>query len=227
MAEAKKSDLGVRTVSGIVMIAVAGFAIWSGGWVVRVFAIGVGFAALYEWVGLARKVAKSSLYLGLWAIFGALYIGIGIYGLIALGALDNFAPLIPILAVIGVDVGAYFAGRTFGGPKIAPAISPSKTWSGLIGGMAGASAMLVAVSAILKAYEPILGISYLTLAFCGCIIAIIAQTGDFFESWMKRRAGVKDSSKLIPGHGGVLDRIDGLLAVMAVATITNCISKSL
>jgi phosphatidate cytidylyltransferase len=116
-----------------------------------------------------------------------------------------------ILAVILTDIGAYFAGRTFGGPKIAPAISPSKTWSGLAGGMVGAAVALIAVT---YQAEGFVDIGWKILA--GMAVAVVAQLGDFFESWMKRRAGVKDSGKLIPGHGGLFDRLDGLLGVMFV-----------
>jgi phosphatidate cytidylyltransferase len=116
-----------------------------------------------------------------------------------------------ILPVIATDIGAYFAGRTIGGPKIAPAISPSKTWAGLFGAIVLASLALVLLSqwssggaAVVNWREAVLG---------GLVVAVVAQAGDFFESWMKRRAGVKDSGRIIPGHGGLFDRVDGLLAV--------------
>ena len=103
------------------------------------------------------------------------------------------------------------AGRAVGGPKIAPRISPSKTWAGLCGGIAGA----IAVIYLAEKQTGAVGTVPLIVAF-GVAAAIIAQTGDFFESWMKRRAGVKDSGNLIPGHGGLFDRVDGLLAVCFV-----------
>jgi phosphatidate cytidylyltransferase len=157
----------------------------------------------------------------------------------------TLAPLLTVLAaVIAVDVGAYFTGRTFGGPKIAPAISPSKTWSGLVGGALGATLALFAAAMLWRN-----GSIWLTqagfvadapacfgmqpcwyleagaipvFAMClmtGILLAICAQAGDFFESWMKRRAGVKDSGNLIPGHGGAFDRVDGLLAVLFVLAL--------
>ena len=120
-------------------------------------------------------------------------------------------------AVVLVDVGAYFAGRTIGGPKIAPAISPSKTWAGLLGGVIGATIALIVyfgLGGAAAGYRNFSGLPMvIELLPFGAAIAVVAQIGDFFESWLKRRAGVKDSSNLIPGHGGVLDRIDGLLAV--------------
>jgi phosphatidate cytidylyltransferase len=93
-------------------------------------------------------------------------------------------------------------------PKLAPRISPSKTWSGLIGGMAGA-----AVLGWLARYWLELGSPFL---YIGAIMGAVAQGGDLYESWMKRRAGVKDSGTILPGHGGVLDRLDGFLPVILV-----------
>ncbi|WEK45067.1 MAG: phosphatidate cytidylyltransferase [Candidatus Sphingomonas colombiensis] len=107
------------------------------------------------------------------------------------------------------DIGAYFAGRAIGGPKLAPAISPNKTWAGLIGGVAAASAF----GAFMHWQY---GLPWrMTLATPA--LAVLAQSGDLYESWLKRRAGVKDSGTLIPGHGGVMDRLDGLVPVAPVA----------
>ncbi|WP_298670106.1 phosphatidate cytidylyltransferase [uncultured Sphingomonas sp.] len=107
------------------------------------------------------------------------------------------------------DIGAYFAGRAIGGPKLAPAISPNKTWAGLIGGVVAASAL-----AIFMHWQ--YGLPWrMTLATP--VLAVLAQGGDLYESWLKRRAGVKDSGTLIPGHGGVMDRLDGLVPVAPVA----------
>jgi CDP-diglyceride synthetase len=99
-----------------------------------------------------------------------------------------------------VDIAAYTSGRMIGGPKIAPSISPNKTWAGLIGAMIG----LGIFSYVLFPATPLIWLAAMPLA-------IIAQMGDFFESWLKRKAGLKDSGTLLPGHGGVLDRIDGLI----------------
>lgn len=116
--------------------------------------------------------------------------------------------LMPMLAVWATDTGAYFSGRTIGGAKIAPKISPNKTWAGLIGGMIAAALVMGGMALYAQIdHAPV----YFVL---GAILAVIAQIGDFFESWLKRRAGVKDSGALIPGHGGVLDRIDGVLTAL-------------
>jgi phosphatidate cytidylyltransferase len=116
-----------------------------------------------------------------------------------------------LFVVWATDTFAYIAGRTIGGRKLAPAFSPNKTWTGLCGGMAGAA--LVGLIASLWLH---LG-SALGLAIVSAFIALVAQAGDIFESALKRRAGVKDSSRLIPGHGGVFDRVDGLITAVVAA----------
>ena len=107
--------------------------------------------------------------------------------------------------VWATDIGAYFGGRLIGGPKIAPRISPSKTWAGLISGAAAAGLFGFVLANYLGAAQPAWAL------LLGPVLAVVAQAGDFVESWLKREAGLKDSSHLIPGHGGILDRIDGLI----------------
>ena len=111
--------------------------------------------------------------------------------------------------VWATDIGAYFAGRTIGGPKLAPAISPGKTWAGLAGGV-------LLASLVAAAMHRGLGLP-LRLTLATPVLAVLAQAGDLYESWLKRRAGVKDSGHLLPGHGGVMDRLDGLVPVAPVA----------
>jgi phosphatidate cytidylyltransferase len=111
------------------------------------------------------------------------------------------------LAIVwATDIGAYFVGRYFGGPKLAPSISPAKTWSGLVGG-AVAAGVAGPIIASQGHNMP------LACYFLGAPLGLLAQGGDLFESWLKRVAGVKDSGTLIPGHGGVLDRLDGVVPV--------------
>jgi phosphatidate cytidylyltransferase len=120
-----------------------------------------------------------------------------------------------LLTVVVTDTGAFFAGRLIGGPRLAPRISPKKTWAGL-GGAVVASFALGLVFASFDPSAP----PAATLALAGASLAVIAQTGDLAESWVKRHFGVKDSSGLIPGHGGILDRVDGLVAAaMALALV--------
>lgn len=220
-----RSDLRTRAISAVVMIAVAGVALALGGpaWLAFVGTVAVG--VIWEWQRLIRGFTSTIASRIAWSILGVAYVGVAAATLMALRRDDWVRPLLPVLAVIATDVGAYFAGRTFGGPKIAPSISPSKTWAGLVGGMAAAAISLAflagAISYLMSGMSSngasvgaALGHSTALAALFGAIIAVVAQAGDFFESWMKRRAGVKDSSNLIPGHGGLFDRVDGLLAVL-------------
>lgn len=120
--------------------------------------------------------------------------------------------LVVALAISACDTGAYFCGRLIGGPKLAPLISPSKTWSGSCGGIIAAVLVLLPV-VTLEIYP----ISMLIIG--GVVIAALSQIGDLMESQLKRRLGVKDSSRLIPGHGGFLDRFDGYLTVLPVLAV--------
>jgi phosphatidate cytidylyltransferase len=224
-APVKKSDLGVRTASAVVMLAAAGLALWLGGLVLDTFVLLVALAVLAEFAGLVFKMGLDAPAKAAALIAGAIYIGYAALVLLLLPAL--YVALL-VGAVVATDIGAYFVGRAIGGPKIAPRISPSKTWAGLLGGMAGAALwMALALGAARYALSGLggqeIGAAQAFLAreiglggLAGACMAIAAQAGDFLESWLKRRAGVKDSSNLIPGHGGVFDRIDGLLPVAII-----------
>ena len=122
-----------------------------------------------------------------------------------------------LFAVWATDTFAYFAGRGIGGPKLAPSLSPNKTWAGLIGGMFGAALIGFITSVWFGLGSPAL------LALVSAVIAVVAQAGDIFESALKRRAGVKDSGKLIPGHGGILDRVDGLVTAALAAGLIGAL----
>lgn len=219
LADAKgpstNADLPVRIASAIVMIAVAGTALWMGGWAWKAFVFAVALVCYGEF---ARLLVKATQNIGV-RIFGAV-VGAGLLCLAALAMIAMpVAVLFGVLAVvIATDVGAYFAGRTIGGPKIAPKISPSKTWAGLIGG-ATLAGLVSAGSFVYQTGEFVLRPMLFIAFLIGALLACLAQSGDFFESWLKRKAGVKDSSNLIPGHGGVYDRIDGLLPVAISAAI--------
>ena len=142
--------------------------------------------------------------------WGLVYVGIPAFALIVLEWARFDIVFWLMLVTWSSDIFAYFAGRAIGGPKLAPTISPNKTWAGLIGGIGGA-----AVIGAAAAYAFDLGPVFL---LAGAPMGLIAQLGDLYESRVKRRAGVKDSGTLLPGHGGVLDRLDGLLPVI-VATL--------
>ncbi|WP_207478814.1 phosphatidate cytidylyltransferase [Arenibaculum pallidiluteum] len=127
--------------------------------------------------------------------------------------------LLVLLAVWATDTGAYAAGRLIGGPKLAPRVSPKKTWAGLLGGMLASGISAWAIARGFGAASPA------TAAALGAGIAVVSQMGDLFESWVKRRYGVKDSGHLIPGHGGLLDRVDGLLVAAPVFALLHAASR--
>lgn len=226
VAEPKKSDLKVRVASAVVMLAIAGTAFWFGGLTLDLFVVAIAFGVFVEYVLLASKIAPTPIALMPMVIGGAIYIG---WAALALVVMPEPVLAVVIGLVICTDTGAYFTGRALGGPKIAPKISPSKTWSGLAGGMAAAGiwtgVALFAANYFDQALSPTgqsLVVAFRSTnvgsaAIIGATLAIFAQAGDFYESWMKRRAGVKDSSRLIPGHGGLFDRVDGLLPVAIIA----------
>jgi len=220
--QSRSADLAVRTASAAVMLAVAGTALWMGGTVFTFFVALVAFLVVLEWRGLVVRFPEDSFAKGVWMAVGGIYAAFACAAVLILHDQKLFTPV--LIAVIGTDVGAYFTGRTIGGPKIAPSISPSKTWAGLFGGMVGATAMLLLVTQLQLNGTIDLAASQGFSLWIGPFIAIVAQAGDFFESWMKRRAGVKDSGTLIPGHGGMFDRVDGLLAAsVAVFALTAAI----
>jgi phosphatidate cytidylyltransferase len=165
-----------------------------------------GFAALAVLAVLigaaSRRVAMG---------WGVLYIALPSFALLSLAWVWEVLVLWVFAITWATDIFAYFAGRAIGGPKLAPKISPNKTWAGLIGGMAGAGLLGWAV-----AYWFEMEWFFLWM---GAPLGFIAQLSDLYESWEKRRAGVKDSGSLLPGHGGVLDRLDGLLGVAAATTL--------
>jgi phosphatidate cytidylyltransferase len=175
------------------------------------------------WKGFAGIVGLGLLY-GLLTRrpamgWGLVYIGLPSFALIVLEWSDIYLVFWLMLVTWATDIFAYFAGRAIGGPKLAPKISPNKTWAGLIGGMAGAAAIgglaawLMDISAELPEF-----------LWLGAPMGLLAQLGDLYESRVKRRLGVKDSGTLLPGHGGVLDRLDGLLPVI-LATLLVLIAS--
>lgn len=151
--------------------------------------------------------------LNLWVVSGVAYIGLPAMAFLILRG-ENQSGMLTIMWLFAVvwaaDICAYFAGRVIGGPKLAPRISPKKTWAGLWGAVAGS-----AVTGAAVAYFAGLA-DFIPLGLLGGALAIVEQLGDLFESALKRHYGVKDSGRLIPGHGGVLDRVDGLVAASLI-----------
>jgi phosphatidate cytidylyltransferase len=151
-----------------------------------------------------------------WRYFGVVYVSVPPIALVLLreDPVHGIAAIVLVMLMVwAADTLAYFAGRIIGGPKLAPAISPKKTWAGLIGAMAGSALAALAVVKALGLPSPFI------LVLIAALLAIVEQAGDLFKSAMKRQYGVKDSGSLIPGHGGVIDRVDGLVAVATAAAI--------
>ncbi|MBB4858544.1 phosphatidate cytidylyltransferase [Novosphingobium chloroacetimidivorans] len=224
----RNADLPKRALTALVMLVVSGTALWLGGMAWTVFVLIIGIGVWFEWSTLVLQFKAPGISRNWWRSAGAIYCGIASAILIQVRQEPAGIALVLLIvgAVIGTDVGAYFMGRALGGPKIAPRISPSKTWAGLLGGVIGATLVIwivLANAGRILAAAPDAQITAVSIAASpveligmGLAVAVVAQAGDFFESWMKRSAGVKDSGKLLPGHGGLFDRVDGLLSVLVV-----------
>ena len=200
------SELLVRTLTGVLLIAAALVAAVVGGNVFAVLVAGVATLMFYEWTRLVRGWGLT------WYLSGFVYALVPALALLWIRERDahGLALLVWLFMVTwATDIGAYFAGRSLGRRKLAPSISPNKTVEGLFGGIV-ASTIFGGAWALATG----LGLGLLALA---PVFAIAAQAGDLFESGMKRKAGVKDSGSWLPGHGGALDRLDGLVPV---ATLT-------
>jgi phosphatidate cytidylyltransferase len=172
----------------------------------------VGLAFLLTAAGIIAAALRSREHL-IWTYAGIPYVTVAVLSLVVLRNHTTWgihAIMLLMFIVWATDTFAYFAGRVIGGPKLSPRYSPKKTWAGLFGGMAGAAV----VAGIYAAnYAP----KVWPLVIVAAILAALAQVGDIFESAMKRHYGVKDSGYLIPGHGGVMDRVDGLVFAAGAA----------
>lgn len=237
------ADLRLRVLSALVLIPVGLGCLWLGGWMWAALVALASVGLAFEWADLCREprwpaaaqaillvAAVTSATVGFggsgvlllaggtiacWATRGRLawamglpYLGLPAIALVWLrgpGDAGRGDVLFVLLVVWATDIAAYAVGRMVGGPRLAPAISPGKTWSGAVGGLAGA--VLVGWAA---------GLAAVPIA---ALLSVVAQAGDLMESALKRRFGVKDSGKLIPGHGGLLDRLDGVLAAAPVAAL--------
>ena len=194
------SELAVRTLTGLILIVAALLVAFQGGYLLAVVVAGIATLMFYEWTRLTRGWGAA------WYVGGFVYALLPALALLWIRERSGIELLLwAFIVTWSTDIGAYFAGRRFGRRKLAPSISPGKTVEGLYGGIAAATLLGGA-----WAYATHLGVALFALA---PILAIAAQAGDLFESAIKRRAGVKDSGAWLPGHGGVLDRLDGLVPV--------------
>ncbi len=193
-----------------VALGIGLLAVYFGPWQLAAFLLLAPAAALIA-VGCVMTNLK-------WAGLGAIYIAVPACSLIVIRTdpEKGLAAIFLIMLVVwATDIAAYFGGRTIGGPKLWPQVSPNKTWSGGISGLVAA----LMVGAILSAY--LFGYPQAGDVFVAGVLSVFSQAGDFLESAVKRRFGAKDSGNLIPGHGGILDRIDGIIGASAVAFVLS------
>ena len=204
------NELLVRTLTGAALIAAALLAAYAGGYVFAIAVAAIATAMFYEWTRVTRSWGPA------WYAGGFAYALLPALALLWIRERDVHGLellLWVFLVTWSTDIGAYFVGRAIGRRKLAPSISPGKTVEGLAGGMIVAT--LVGGGWVLATG---LGQPLLLLA---PLFALAAQGGDLFESAMKRRAGVKDSGTWLPGHGGVLDRLDGLVPVAVLTALAQ------
>ena len=194
------NELTTRILSGIAMIVVALMAAVLGGYYFALLAAAAATAMYYEWMRIVRGWGIG------WAIGGFFYCLLPALALLWIRDHHGLSLLLWVFLVTwSTDIGAYFAGRRFGKRKLAPSISPNKTVEGLWGGVAAAG-LFGAAWVLATGLNP-------ALIALAPLFAVAAQAGDLFESKMKRTAGIKDSGDWLPGHGGLLDRLDGLVPV--------------
>lgn len=204
------NELLVRIISGLVMIGVALAAAFEGGDFFALLVAAVATAMFWEWWTLTRAGGPR------WTVGGFVYALLPAISLLWIRERDvNGVDLLLWVFIVtwSTDIGAYFVGRAIGRTKLAPSISPGKTVEGLVGGVI-AAALLGGAWVVYKD----LGRLLLILA---PLFALAAQGGDLFESWIKRRVGVKDSGHWLPGHGGLLDRLDGLVPVAVLTALVQ------
>jgi phosphatidate cytidylyltransferase len=199
--------------SGVAALAIGGICLIAGRIDAALIVLAIGLVA----------VASVSPERRNWTATGFLYAAAAEIAavLVRLDSGEGFVALVFVLLVVWVtDIGGYFAGRGIGGPKLWPRVSPKKTWAGAVGGFV-ASLVIAAGFVPLdpNKMDPQLAIKMGPLLLVAAFLSIVSQLGDLFESAVKRRFGVKDSSQIIPGHGGLLDRLDGLVAAIVVAAI--------
>ncbi len=212
-------NLQKRILSAGILIPVVLVIAVLGGNLFNSFIVLAATIMAFEWSGIItsgkeKLKAKEQKY---WEFGGIAYVTIFASSLMYLRSVEGGFGIIllVLLFVWATDIAAYFAGRIIGGPKIYTKISPNKTWAGLAGGMLAAGFVGAFASIFIHSF------GFFSMVIIGAFLAIIAQSGDFLESWVKRKFGVKDSGSIIPGHGGIMDRVDGLVTVAPVFAIIS------
>lgn len=200
-------------------LATAGFTAAIG---VAMLVAGFGYPGVAAGIAGLAFIGAAAIGPRPWRPAGVLYASVLGLSLLVLRESDAGLGAIAFLFAVvwATDIGAYFAGRALGGPKLWPAVSPKKTWSGAVGGLIAAVLAGVGLAAIVGA--PI-GV---TLVVVIVVLSVAGQCGDLFESFVKRRFGTKDASHIIPGHGGMMDRVDGLVFAGAVAVLIGFLHSS-
>ncbi len=225
MSARPRSDLRLRVASAAVGLPLLFLVLWVGGLVFAAVAVVAALIALREMLDLLRRARTlrdggSMLLDGVAALAGVAYVVLPFAALILM-RLDNDAGLqwtvLAFLVTFATDTSAYAVGRAVGRRKLAPSISPGKTWEGAIGGLIGAAAATVALVALLDGIESLI----LPAVALGLGIGIVAQAGDLLESKVKRLADAKDSGRLIPGHGGLFDRLDSLIPIFPIVYLAS------
>ena len=204
-----------RVLSAIVLAPIAVTAVYFGGWPFALFWIVAAGIALWEWIRIVGGFGNVA-----WAFTGVVYSALLFLAPFVLRGDPNFGitAIFVLFAIVWTtDIAGYFVGRAIGGPKLAPSISPKKTWSGAIAGLVG-SMIVMALGA-----KYIAGANVLALVIVTAVLSVVSQAGDLGESALKRRFNVKDSSQVIPGHGGVLDRLDGFWAAAVCGALIGLV----
>lgn len=221
---ASRNNLVLRVVSSAVLAPLAIAAAYVGGVVYAIFWIAASAIVLWEWARLVTGARLRVFALIDWLAGGVAYAGVLLFAPLILRRDPAFgltAILFLFAIVWATDIVAYFAGRAIGGPKLWPALSPKKTWAGALGGtLGGIAAGLLTVKLMGLSLTPM-------LVLVACVLSIAAQGGDLLESAIKRHFGAKDASQLIPGHGGLMDRLDGFLTAVAAAVMVGLLRGGL
>jgi len=201
-------DLKTRTTSAFVLLILTVICVSLGGVAFSAIVLYAAITMTKEWENLVEDQAP------IFRIAGYAYVILPCACILWLRSIDiasdnnlGFKIVFALIAIISAtDIGAYFTGRKFGHTKLWPSVSPNKTWEGLAGGVLAATFTGMLFAPYINAPK-----IFITALLVSPLIALVAQTGDLFKSWIKRKAGVKDSGTLIPGHGGLLDRLDGYM----------------